>query len=77
MEVMAFKEYFPLKFFLTHILGFAAFLFFEPAFCYVAQAGHELAILLPQPPEYWNYSGVLHSQISLPTPPPCFFSTGV
>jgi hypothetical protein len=28
---------------------------FETRTCYIAQAGLELVILLPQPPEYWDY----------------------
>jgi hypothetical protein len=32
--------------------------FFETMFCYVAQAGLEVRILLPQPPKCWDYGCV-------------------
>jgi hypothetical protein len=31
------------------------FFFFETKSCYVARAGFKLVILLPQPPECWDY----------------------
>jgi hypothetical protein len=39
-----------------------SFLFFETRSCYIAQAGHELTILLPQHPECWDYRYVLQHQ---------------
>jgi hypothetical protein len=34
---------------------FFLFVFFDTRTCYVAQAGLELALLLPSPPECWDY----------------------
>jgi hypothetical protein len=32
------------------------FFFLETGFCSVAQVGHELEVLLPQPPKHWDGS---------------------
>jgi hypothetical protein len=36
---------------------------FETQSYYVAQAGLELVILLPQPPQSWDYKSVIHIQL--------------
>jgi hypothetical protein len=38
------------------------FFFLETWYHYVVQAGLQLAILLPQPPKYWDYTYVLQHQ---------------
>jgi hypothetical protein len=38
---------------------------FEVGICYVAQAGFEFEILLPQPPKCWDYRTALHAWLSL------------
>jgi hypothetical protein len=41
------------------LMCFFVYLFFETGFCYVAQPGLKLSILLSQPPECWDYRRVI------------------
>jgi hypothetical protein len=46
------------NFFCVCFICFSFFFFFEVGFCYVAQAGLKLMILLPQSPRCWDYKCV-------------------